>query len=288
MTTADTGRTVVATAVTALFVPGNRPERFAKAAAAGADVVIMDLEDAVAATEKEGALAAVLEALAPADQNGGGAQAVVRVNAMGSFHYDSEVAALLSLSETPGHGLLGLMVPKAEDAIALGRLSDGLPAGLALVPLVESAAGLLNALELARVPGITRLAFGALDFALDINSATADEFVAYARSHLVVASRAAGIAPPLDSPTTELRDSQRVTASARLARDFGFGGKLCIHPVQVSAVQRAFAPTAADVEWALSVIGAEAGATRVDGQMVDRPVTERARRILHGAAPERK
>ena len=277
-----TGDTVVAAAVTALFVPGDRPERFARAAAAGADVVIIDLEDAVAAESKAGALAAVLEALAPADRNGG-VQAVVRVNAMGSSRYDSEIAALLALSEAPGNGLLGLMVPKAEDAVGLSRLGAGMPGGLALLPLVESAAGLVNALELARVPGVTRLAFGAIDFALDINSAEADEFVAYARSHLVVASRAAGIAAPLDSPTTEMRDSQRVEASARLARDFGFGGKLCVHPVQLPAVQRAFAPTAEEVEWARSVIGAVGGATQVDGQMVDRPVTERARRILHRA-----
>lgn len=279
---AETAAEMVASAVTALFVPGNRPERLAKAAAAGAGVVIIDLEDAVALVAKADALASVLEALAPANRNDG-VRALVRVNPMNSQNYDAEIAALLTLAEAPGHGLLGLVVPKAEDAAALGGLSDKMPDGLALVPLIESATGIVNAMEIARVPGVIRLAFGAIDFALDINADGGDRFLDYARSQLVVVSRAAGIAAPLDSPSTEIKDAERVAASARLAQDFGFGGKLCIHPAQLPAVHGAFMPMAKDVEWALSVIGAEGGAVQVDGQMVDRPVTEQANRILHRA-----
>jgi citrate lyase subunit beta / citryl-CoA lyase len=282
----------VAGAVTALFVPGDRPERFAKAAAAGAGVVIIDLEDAVAPGAKAEALAAALRALSQAEA--GGFRALVRVNPPGTQNYDAETSALLQLAGAAGHGLLGLMVPKAEDPAALRALSALLaPKSLALVALVESAAGVVNAVELARVPGVTRLAFGAIDYSLDIdadadtvNGGDSDRFLDYARSALVVASRAAGIAAPLDSPATEIRDTEPVAASARLGRSFGFGGKLCIHPAQLAPVQSAFIPTDAQVQWARSVIGAEGGAAQVDGQMIDRPVTERAKRILARAGEE--
>jgi citrate lyase subunit beta/citryl-CoA lyase len=283
--TGPTSTEGVARAVTALFVPGDRPERFAKAAAAGAGVVIIDLEDAVAPDAKAAALAAALEAVAPA----GGrdpVRALVRVNPLGSGRYDAEIAALLSAAEAPGSGLLGLVVPKTEDAGALRQLRAQMPEHLALVPLVESALGGVYAAELARVPGVTRLAFGAIDFALDINADGGDRFLDHARAQLVLASRAAGIGAALDTPSTDIRDAGRVADSARLARNFGFGGKLCIHPAQLATVHGAFAPTEADVEWARSVIGAEGGAAQVDGQMIDRPVTERAKRILQRAGKE--
>lgn len=277
------GTETVAGAVTALFVPGDRPERFAKAAAAG--VVIIDLEDAVAPAAKATALAAALEAVAP---SGGGdpVRALVRVNPADSTTYDAEITALLSAAEASGSGLLGIVVPKAEDAGALGQLRARMPERLALVLLIESALGVVNAVELARVPGVTRLAFGAIDFALDIDADGGDRFLDHARAQLVLASRAAGIAAPLDSPSTDIRDAGKVADSAQLARNFGFGGKLCIHPAQLATVEGAFAPTQADVEWALSVIGAEGGAAQVDGQMIDRPVTERAKRILQRAGKE--
>jgi citrate lyase subunit beta/citryl-CoA lyase len=277
-----TATETVAAAVTALFVPGDRPERFAKAAAAGAGVVIIDLEDAVAAEAKSAALAAAVAAVAPSD-GGAPIRALVRVNTQDSPQYDADITLLLSAARTRGSGLLGIVVPKAEDAGALHQLRADMPQHLAMVALVESALGVVNAVEMARVPGVTRLAFGAIDFALDIDAEGGDRFLDHARSQLILASRAAGIAAPLDSPSTDIKDTARVADSARLARNFGFGGKLCIHPAQLAAVHGAFAPTEADVEWALSVIGAEGGAAQVDGQMIDRPVTERAKRILQRA-----
>ncbi|MCI0144133.1 CoA ester lyase [Arthrobacter bambusae] len=280
-----TGTEGVAAAVTALFVPGDRPERFAKAAASGAGVVIIDLEDAVAQDAKSAALTAALEAVAP---EGGGApvRALVRLNTQGSCQYEADITLLLSAARTAGSGLLGLVVPKAEDPGALRQLRVDMPKHLALVPLIESALGVVNAVDLARVPGVTRLAFGAIDFALDIDADGGDRFLDHARAQLVLASRAAGIAAPLDSPSTDIRDVGKVAESARLARNFGFGGKLCIHPDQLATVHSAFVPTQTDVEWALSVIGAEGGAAQVDGKMIDRPVTERAKRILQRARRE--
>lgn len=271
-----TGADVVAAAVTALFVPGDRPDRFVKAAVSGADIVIIDLEDAVAPADKAAALASTVEALV-----GGGVRALVRVNPADSPRHEDEITALLTVAEAPNHGLLGLILPKAEDADVLARLREKFPSDQALVPLIESATGIFNAVKIARIPGITRLAFGALDYALDINAEGGDRFLDYARSHIVVASRVAGIPAPLDTPPTEIADSARVAESARLSRNFGFGGKLCIHPRQVSTVSAAFAPTEAEISWARSVIDAEGGAMQVGGQMIDRPVTERARRILH-------
>ena len=276
-----TGAEIVAAAVTALFVPGDRPERFAKAAGSGADVVIIDLEDAVALSDKPMALASTADALAR-----GGVRALVRVNPVDSGTHNTEISALLTLTKWPHHGLLGIVVPKAEQPASVAGLRASLPKDLALVPLVESAVGLITALGLAQVPGVTRLAFGAIDFSLDVNADSADRFLDHARSGLVLASRAAGIAAPLDTPATEIRDEDAVAASARLARNFGFGGKLCIHPAQIAAVNAAFLPSQAEIEWAHSVVGAESGAAQVDGQMIDRPVTERAKRILAAAGKE--
>ena len=277
---ARTGVAIATSAITALFVPGNRADRFGKAAASGADVVIIDLEDAVPPGSKTDALAAMITALSPVGGQNVALRALVRVNTADSPFFEPELAALMRLTVLPGHGLLGLLLPKSEDAAVVRRVRGLLSADLALIPLVESAAGVVNALELARVAGVTRLAFGAIDFALDIDSAASDEFLAYTRSQLVVVSRAAGIMAPLDSPVMDIQDTERVAASAQLARDFGFGGKLCIHPAQLAFVRGAFRPSVVDIEWAKSLAEAGDGASQVNGQMVDRPVLERAKRIL--------
>jgi len=154
---------------------------------------------------------------------------------------------------------------------------------LAFVLLVESALGVANALELARVPGVTRLAMGAIDLALDLDAEADSPVLDYARAQIVVASRAAGIAAPLDSPSIAIGDLQAVEQSARTGRGFGFGGKLCIHPAQLDPVRMAFTPNEKQIAWARSVVSAGEAAVQVDGQMIDRPVTEKARRILHRA-----
>ncbi|MFF2347650.1 HpcH/HpaI aldolase/citrate lyase family protein [Pseudarthrobacter sp. NPDC058119] len=273
-----TAHEVVASALTALFVPGDRPERFAKAFGSGADVVIIDLEDAVAPGAKSEALsAAVAELSSPSSP----VRALVRINPQDSAHFETEVNALLSLTSTGHHGLLGIVVPKAEDSVDLRTLASRCDqAGLAVVALIETAAGVLDAPALALIRGISRLAFGAIDYALDIDADSDDRFLDYARSALVVASRAAGIAGPLDSPSVSIRDEEKTDLSARLGRGFGFAGKLCIHPGQISTVRSAFLPTDEEVQWAKSVVAASDGASQINGQMVDRPVVERAQRII--------
>lgn len=277
------GQEVVAAAVTALFVPGDRPERFAKAAGSGADMVIVDLEDAVAPENKEQALDVAVDSLTRGD-----VPSLVRINPLGTDRSKAEIAALLNVARQPGHGLLGLVIPKAEDSMALRNLSSRCDMlDLAVVPLIESAVGVLGAAEIAGISGVTRLSFGAIDYALDIDAGSDDRFLDHARSALVVSSRAAGIPAPLDSPAIHIKETGKVQASAKLARGFGFGGKLCIHPSQVPVVNQAFRPDPDEVEWAESVVSAAGGASQIEGQMIDRPVIERAQRILARARKEK-
>ncbi len=247
-------------ATTFLFVPGDRPDRFGKAVACGADVVLLDLEDAVAPAAKDSARAAVAEWL---ESN----RAMVRINAPGTpwFAADAELVA--------GRGV-PVMVPKAETPGVLAGFRE-------VVALVETARGVEGAGALAAVPSVRRLAFGSVDLAAELGVAPEDrEPFAYARSRLVIASAAAGLAPPVDGVTTDLRDDSRLDEDVRYARRMGFGGKLCIHPRQVGPVRAGFAPTEAERAWARRVVTAGDSVSVVDGRMVDKPVLARARHIL--------
>lgn len=283
--TAGADAHLVAAAITVLFVPGDRPERFAKATGSGADVVIIDLEDAVPPACKPPALIAVQEALTPGVKPP--VRAMVRINGYGTRTYNEEIRVLLEIARQSGHGLRGVVLPKAEDPAMVARLAAALAeaggAHLALVLLVESGLGVVNALDLARVPGVTRLALGAIDLALDLDADANSRVLDYARAQVVVASRAAGIVAPLDSPSTVINDTVAIEAAARIAAGFGFGGKLCIHPRQLEPVSAGFVPTADLVSWARSVVAAGDGAVQINGQMIDRPVIEKARRVLDRA-----
>ncbi len=259
---------------TLLFVPGTRPDRFSKAAASGADLVVIDLEDAVAESAKEAARRAVADWL-----RGDGAQvgAAVRVNAIGSRHHEADVAALVGLP-----GLRAVVVPMAEEPDGLATLAQRLGADVAVLALVETALGVHRALELAAAPGVRRLAFGHLDLAADLGSATDDTAMLMARSTLVLASRVAGLPGPVDGTTTTLDDPGAAADDAGRARALGFTGKLCIHPNQVAPVRAAFQPTDGELAWAHRVLEAATagGVARVDGQMVDAPVILRARHLV--------
>lgn len=264
-----------ASARTLLFVPGTRPERFAKAVASGADGIIIDLEDAVNPDDKDRARALAVDGLATTP-------AVVRVNGVDTPWYDADVAALGGV-----RGLRGVVLPKAESAEMVAGLAAALPAGVVILPLVESALGIRDASRIAEAPGVTRLMFGNLDFALDagitVRSDDEDELL-YARSALVVASRAAGLPGPLDGPVPDIDDDDLCVRRSVRALSLGFSGKLCIHPRQIPLVHRAFAPTDDEVAWAERVLEAAAhadeGAVKVDGKMIDRPVIVRAESVL--------
>jgi citrate lyase subunit beta/citryl-CoA lyase len=272
MTAIDAATRLIAPARSWLFVPGDRPDRFAKALASGADVVVLDLEDAVTADQKPAARTAISAWLDPAHP------VVVRVNASWELLQD-DLAAL----QQPG--LLAVMLPKSEGAADVSAVADALPAGVAVVPLVETAAGIVAVAGVTSARRVARLAFGGLDLALDLGvEPGVDGGVLTAAGHQVVLhSAAAGLAPPVAGVTTQLDDTDRLQADLAAARRDGFSGKLCIHPSQVGPVNRAFAPTPEQQEWARRVLdraATESGAFRLDGQMVDRPVLERARRVL--------
>lgn len=257
-----------------LFVPGNRPERFDKARAAGADVTLIDLEDAVAAPDKEAARAAVagwLDGVRPV---------YLRINGADTDWFGLDLPLLASA------GVRGVVLPKAEDPAAVAEVRRAAP-GRPVIALIESARGLHN-LEALAAAGIARIAFGSVDFQLDLGIAGERDELLFARSQIVLASRLAGLPAPIDGVTVALDDAAALHDDIAYARRLGFGGKLAVHPRQVDAINAGFLPPAADVEWAQRVVAAAeaagGNAVRVDGKLVDRPIIDRARAMLDAAA----
>lgn len=261
--------------VTFLFVPGDRPERFEKALKSGADRIILDLEDAVRPENKPAARAAILAADLPWDR------VVVRINDAASPFLADDLAFLTQCKSR------AVMVPKTETAETLDRVARSAGRDRVIYPQVETVLGLESVHEVLHHPQAPCAMFGHLDFALDLGAAPDWQALLYARSRLVALSRLAGALPPIDSITADVRDIARVEQDAAAARDLGFGGKLLIHPGQVSPTASMFRPDAAQIDWARRVLAVVAdgarGAVTVDGKMVDRPVEEAARRILDRA-----
>ncbi|MCY1429666.1 Citrate lyase subunit beta-like protein [compost metagenome] len=262
----------------ALFVPGSRPERFAKALLVGADIVIVDFEDAVEASLK----AQAREHLAAFLGENPEARVWVRIN--GADH--PEHAADLALCrELPG--VAGVMLAKAESAEQVRYVAT---CGKPVWPLIESARGVLALPEIAACAGVQRLTYGALDLGLDLGlsagSAAAEAMLDQLRFAMLLHSRVNGLLPPLESVFPAFNDDPGLTAHIQRARDMGFAGALCIHPRQVAVVHAALLPSAEELDWARRVVeGAAAGvaAFQVDGALVDGPVIERARRLLQRA-----
>jgi citrate lyase subunit beta / citryl-CoA lyase len=254
-----------------LFVPGDRPDRFEKAWNAGADAVILDLEDAVTAGKKAEAREAIAAWLSPERP------VYVRINDPATEWYEGDLEAAVR------PGLAGLVVPKAEDPEQLAQLASRV-GKMRLIATVETALGVWNARVVAEAPGVERLAFGSIDLQLDAGITGEGEELLYARSRTVLASRVAGILPPLDGVTVALDDPEQLETDVDRARRLGFGGKMCIHPKQVEAVNRGFRPSQDEVAWAERVLRAaestSSGAIKVDGELIDRPVIERAKAVL--------
>lgn len=276
----------LARACSFLFVPANRPERYAKALACGADAVIVDLEDAVAPADKLLARQALLLAAASLDAAQRG-RLLVRINAAGTPWHAVDLAALRALR---ARGVAGVMVSKAESPAVLAGVAAAAGPACALVPLIESVAG-LDALDaLAASSQVLRLAFGHLDFQADAGLACGlDEAeLVPVRLALVLASRRAGLVAPVDGISPGTQDTAQLSLDAARSRRGGFGGKLCIHPAQAAPVNVAFAPSAPELDWARRVQAAFAeaggGVFSLDGRMVDAPVLRLALRTLAQAA----
>lgn len=254
-----------------LFLPATRPERLDRARTSGADWVILDLEDAVAPTDKETAR----RGLANMGLAGVGAPICIRINGADTPWYEDDVAAVLTLPVS------GLLVPKAEDPALLQTLRDRLPEGMALWGLVETARGVANVRSLA--PLCERLLFGALDLAGDLGIAVSEVALAPARAEVVLAARIADRPGPVDAVTPDVRDMAQVTRDAEHGAAMGYRGKMLIHPAQIEPARAAWRPSSDLCDWAALVLEAPEGVAVVDGQMVDAPVIARARRILSDA-----
>lgn len=255
-----------------LFVPANRIERVAKAHAAGPHAVIVDLEDAVPLTEKASARDSAAKGLP------GAAPVFIRVNAPETEWFEEDLRLCGSL------GVRGVVVPKAERAEHMLHAGSRLQPGTILLPLIETARGYSNLASLCEVPEVQRLIFGSIDFQVDMGINGEGEELLYFRSGLVLASRLADKQPPVDGVTVDIDNIARLREDTLRGKRLGFGGKLCIHPKQVAAVNECFQPAADEIAWAKRVFDAAAaakgGAVAVDGKMVDRPVILKAEEIL--------
>lgn len=274
-----------------LFTPGNNLRMIAKSGALRADAVVLDLEDAVPPDDKETARLFVRDSIRDAGRHG--SKVFVRINAPSTGLSGED----LRWSVQPG--LEGIMLPKSESADDVASLAAELEAleaerglakgSLGIVPLVESARGVVNAAAVAAASSRVRaVAFGGVDFARDLGVALTAEGaeLLVPRATLAIAARAAGV-PALDTPCIEVGNPARLAAEARAARGLGFRGKLLIHPSQVGPVNEAFSPTAGEVAAARRVVeafekarAAGTGAIALDGKMIDRANYLQAKDLL--------
>lgn len=260
-----------------LFAPAGDERKLLKAIASSADAVVADLEDAVAPSARAAARE-TLRRLCPSGEPR--RSLMVRVNEPGTADFDEDLQLLRSLD------LYGVVVPKATSK-SIGCLPSGLPR---VVPIVETAQGVRESYEIASVPGVFALMFGAIDLAAEIDFRwRADGLhLLYARSQVVLSSAAAGIAFPIDSAWVKLDDPDGFVEEARVARSLGFQGKACIHPAQLELAHQVF--DSDQIAWAEATMNAYRaalargeGVVAVDGEMVDMATLRRAERILVAA-----
>jgi citrate lyase subunit beta/citryl-CoA lyase len=275
-----------------MFVPGSDSKKIQKIERLPLDVIIYDLEDAVAFTEKELARIQIKEVLEhnPDHFN------VVRVNGVNTPFFEDDVRGLVS------NMLKGIMLPKSETKEQILQLDEllqqleeehHLVQPIKIIPLIESARGICEAADIAKASSrIKCLAFGSIDYALDIDAVLTKEGfeLLYARSHLVNVSRAAGIEQPIDSVYLNIKDPDGLQKETRFVKNLGFQGKLAIHPNQIEVINEVFLPSQEEIDNAQVIVSAYeqavqngSGAIQVNGKMVDGPVVERAKRILQKA-----
>lgn len=253
--------------LTALFVPADRPERFVKAAAAGAGAIILDLEDAVAVAAKDAARAAL-------DTSFTDLPVIVRINGADTPWHAGDLDAVSRIEPA------AVMLPKAERPAIIADVARGLTKPLPIIALVETGRGMASARDIATAGPVARLAFGSIDYCADIGCNHTREALLTARSEIVLASRLAGRPAPLDGVTTAIDDAEVVKDDARYGRTLGFGGKMCIHPRQIQPARDGYLPSPDEIDWARRVVSASEGASRIEGVMVDEPVRLRAQALL--------
>ena len=273
-----------------LFAPGNHARKVEKAFTLDADAVILDLEDAVPVEEKILSRKQVIDALSKSHKPYG----YVRINGCDTQFFENDI------QEIVGPWLDGIVLPKAETAemveqvnlqISEAEKKSGLPLNsIELLPILETAKGIENANEIAAGSDrICRLAFGGGDYTLDLNYTwnSDEEVLSYARTKIGHACRKANIQPPIDTVVLEIKDKDRFIASAKRGRNFGFSGKLCIHPNQVSLCNEIFTPDRDEIAYAQKVILAfeksesdGSASIEIDGNFIDYAIVKKAQRVI--------
>lgn len=275
---------------TMLFVPADDLRKAGKALLSNADGVVLDLEDAVAISEKAQARQSLKEALTLPRRG----DVFIRVNSAQTDFILADLQAAVV------RGVKGIVLAKSESADEIRQI-DWLmkllekerelpPGALEIIPFIESANAIMNAYAVAAAsPRVGRMFLGGVDYVQDIGTSfsKAGSELFYARSQLVVASRAAGIEAPIDTVYPDFKDIEGLVADAKLVRQMGFQGKLAIHPGQIVPLNEVFAPTAEEIAWAKKIVvvfdESEAkgqAVLQVDGKMIEYPIANRARRIL--------
>lgn len=265
-----------------LFVPGSRPDRIAKALSAGADAVCIDLEDAVAPDAKAEARASVMAALS--EPREASPRLGFRINPVRTANGLADLAAYSASSAAADF----IMIPKVSHPVELEIIAGALESHERpnLWPIVESAAGLSRAYEIAGAPCVQGILFGGADFAADLGTTMEWEPLFHARGTLAAAAAAAGV-ELLDVPYLDVNDDEGLAASTVRVKTLGFTGRACIHPKQIAGVNAAFTPTDAEIEQARRVLAAFAdskgGAALLDGKLVELPLIRAAERTLRAA-----
>jgi len=276
-----------------LYVPGDRPDRVAKALASAADAVIVDLEDAVKPAGKHEARALVRE-LAPRSQG----ETWVRINSGDRGRLDlAAIAAIVAVDvvrsghaadgRTDDRAIAGVVVAKCETTMWLDQVAASLRSGIAVAPLVETARAVRHLDELCAHPRVTQCHLGEVDLLADLGGrgSGADGLIHHARCELVIASAAAGILAPIGGVHLAIDDLDALGESSRLLAELGFSGRAVVHPSHCGLVNAAFGPSADEVAQALDVLArweaTTSGAVRAaDGSMIDEAIVQRARRLL--------
>lgn len=272
-----------------LFVPADQEKMLLKINHLEADVILIDLEDAVAMDDKQ-----IGRDLIKKHIHFWNKSIFIRVNGIETDDFQEDMDLIREMSDAKS--LNGVMLPKSSSEHDITILTQYLDIteqqtnenyGIKIIPLIESALGVEESYKIASAdPRVMRLAFGGIDFTSDIGAevTTKEKELLYARSKIILSSRCANIGKPIDTVYTDFKNNDGFNDSCTFAKSLGFGGKLLIHPSQIEITNTIFSPTKEDIDFAKKVMTLsvkEKGAFQLDGKMIDKPIIEKAQRVLN-------